>query len=246
MKKILIGLAVLSALSYGKEIVAEPIVIEEPVVVAPVVEEVIVEEVVVAPVVAPAVWNYYGRIGGDVWSKYSKFEGLNDKTYTIGYEAAVEITRNFTPNFELGLGTAYQVHSRNKTVDFNSADGVYEGSTKMAKYNSVPVYATGKYNFDSMNGFVPYLKANVGYSFNIKDGHINSNDADGTSFSTRATVDNGLYYAAGAGVEYNNIVMDVMYQVNQAKASLSNLDNTLTQKSKLDYSRVTLSLGYKF
>lgn len=77
MKKILIGLAVLSALSYGKEIVAEPIVIEEPVVVAPVVEEVVVEEVVVAPVVAPAVWNYYGRIGGDVWSKYSKFEGRN-------------------------------------------------------------------------------------------------------------------------------------------------------------------------
>lgn len=242
MKKILIGLAVLSALSYGKEIVAEPIVIEEPVVVAPVVEEVVVEEVVVAPVVAPAVWNYYGRIGGDVWSKYSKFEGLNDKTYTIGYEAAVEITRNFTPNFELGLGTAYQVHSRNKTVNITEANV----SVKMAKYDSVPVYATGKYNFDSMNGFVPYLKANVGYSFNIKDGDIKFNDDNGNTFSTKATVNNGLYYAAGAGVEYNNIVMDVMYQVNQAKASLSNLDNTLTQKSKLNYSRVTLSLGYKF
>ncbi|MGL5426415.1 MAG: OmpW family outer membrane protein, partial [Cetobacterium sp.] len=115
--------------------------------------------------------------------------------------------------------------------------------SEMPKYDSVPVYAVAKYNFNIDSAFKPYLKANLGYSFNFENGDAEYTDAQGTeSFSTN--VKNGLYYGAGVGVEYNNFFTDVMYSVNEAKATVTDEDGKY--KNDFDYSRVTLGFGYKF
>ena len=41
---------------------------------------------------------------------------------------------------------------------------------EMVGYTSIPLYLTAKYNFKAVNNFVPYIKANIGYSFNDEDG----------------------------------------------------------------------------
>lgn len=39
-------------------------------------------------------------------------------------------------------------------------------------YNSIPVYVTAKYNLGTFNEFKPYVKADLGYSFNILNKEI--------------------------------------------------------------------------
>ena len=154
----------------------------------------------------------------------------------MGYEFAIENTRNITDNFELGLGVAYQNHAGLKSENRNGVN--YE----IGKYDSAPLYVVGKYNFTTFeNGITPYVKANVGYSFNFnsKDGEI-----AGVNYSTK--IDDGFYYGVGTGMEYNNFTVDIMYQANQAKVKGTVDGATDSHKKSLDYSRVTLGFGYKF
>ena len=132
----------------------------------------------------------------------------------------------------------------------------------MPKFDSVPLYAIAKYNFETGTAWKPYLKATLGYSFNIKDkdakGHIenvygNVEDEFDTIETLSGNIDtkikNGLYYGVGAGVEYENFFVDLMYQVNQAKAKLTaevEGEKYELGKKDFDYSRVTLGFGYKF
>ncbi|WP_297488374.1 outer membrane beta-barrel protein [uncultured Cetobacterium sp.] len=247
MKKLTLASLFLStsilALSAGKEVVVQPEIIEVVEVVTPE----LLPEVAVAPIeniITKSNKHIYLKAGGDITSKYSKYKVnstkiSNGKTKGFGYELAIEGTQNITDSLELGLGIAYQDHNKNKDFSFNQ--GVI---AKMAKYDSIPLYVTGKYNFNTESALKPYLKANLGYSFNINEDKTKLTDNAGTE-NIKTKVKNGLYTGLGAGVEYNNYLVDLMYQTNFAKASWSDEDGTFT-KSKLDYSRVTLSVGYKF
>lgn len=254
MKKFaLIGLILslgVSSFAKDKEIITQPVVEEE----------ITIQEVTATPVtlkttneniIKENITNnhIYFRVGGDIASKYSKYnlksrnESIkvsNGKTKGLGYELAIEGTQNVTDSLELGIGIAYQGHNKNK--EFTFKDGNDTLKSKIAKYNSIPLYLTSKYNFDTNNNFKPYIKANLGYSFNINANKTKVTDNTGTE-NLKTKVKNGLYTGIGAGAEYNNYLVDIMYQTNFAKASFSGIDNN--SKSKLNYSRITLSVGYK-
>ncbi|MGL5983466.1 MAG: hypothetical protein ACRCZR_09065 [Cetobacterium sp.] len=215
---------VVAPVTSSKEVVNEPVIMEE-----------------IVPVVANP-WGYINIRGGwDFWSEYgdfsnNDFEGdlfnLSNKTKDFGGEVALEAYKKFD-KFDLGLGVAYQDHmGREATTDNDLI--TYEG----VEYKSVPVYLTGRYNVNYWDWAVtPYVKANIGYSFNFdsKDYKI-----DNESFST--SVDDGLYWAAGLGMEYQSFNMDILYGSNQAKSKIGNFD----EKFNNDYDRVTLSVGYSF
>lgn len=250
MKKLILATLILSLGTsvFAKEIIQQPVVEEvqeEVVEIAPV-------EAVVEPVQEKAKENHiYFRVGGDITSKYSKYKLKdgntsdkisNGKTKGFGYEIAIEGTRNVTDSLELGVGIAYQGHNKNKNFTFDD-EGEFT-TVKMAKYDSLPIYFTGKYNFKTESSWNPYIKANLGYSFNLNADKTKFIDNDGTE-SIKTKVKNGLYTGIGAGVEYNNYLVDIMYQTNFAKAYLSDSQEGNSSKSKLNYSRVTLSVGYK-
>ncbi|MGL4670761.1 OmpW family outer membrane protein [Cetobacterium sp.] len=245
MKKLTLmlgALVLVSSITYSKEVVAPVAEISKEVIAEPA----IVEEVIAVPVVvaAPA-YNIYAKAGLDIWSEYDVYRfndlGLNDKdTDNFGFELALEATKNITDNFELGLGAAYQNHAGTEENNLTAIEKL-----EMPKYDSVPVYAVAKYNFNIDSAFKPYLKANLGYSFNFENGDAEDIFANKPEkFSTN--VKNGLYYGAGFGVEYNNFFTDVMYSVNEAKATLKFEDGESLGKKSFDYSRVTLGFGYKF
>lgn len=210
--------------------------------------------------------HLYLKAGGNLHSKYSQYKdkGLfvgksskisNGNTEGFGYELAVELTKNITNSFELGLGVAFQKNNELKKHSYPI--GGYTYTSKIDNYDSVPLYVTGKYNFNPINNWTPYLKGNLGYSFNINEKNSStatkytSTNALGKSYNYKTKVENGLYASIGVGTEYNNFLIELSYSINSAKAQLERLNtsDTIYVKSssqKLDYSKLTLSFGYKF
>lgn len=186
--------------------------------------------------------NLYLKVGTDIVGEYDELEysgvKFNEKDADgMGYELAVEFTKNVAPNFELGFGLAYQDHNEPK-------DKVYTGIAKisMPGYTSIPLYVTGKYNFVTESNVKPYIKTDLGYSFNDIDGDLKLTDLSDNSTETGSgKVENGLYFGFGAGLEYNNFVTELMYKINTAEIKDDEGD-----KYDYDYSRITLSFGYKF
>lgn len=149
--------------------------------------------------------NLYLRAGADLYGKYDviSVEGYDvsdEDLDEFSYEFAVEATREIYPNLEVGLGLAYQKHGDPETYSVSDSDDESSWTTKyeMPGYTSIPLYLTAKYNFNAINNFVPYIKANLGYSFNDEDG-----DAKGIDNDTKyghdvwgydVKIDDGLYY----------------------------------------------------
>lgn len=250
-KTILLGaLLVVANTVMAKEMLPEVPVVQEEVVEVEPVDTIVAMPLVAGPekkeevVKGESIYNIYGRIGGDLGAKYDsvKSEGsaVNKRgTGTVGYELGLESTVEVAENFEVGLGVMYQNHGRAKKKTHQN--GMMTSETKLASYDSVPVYIGTKYSLPVLGGDVkPYLKANLGYSFNFVNG--DSKADDGTKLDTK--INNGLYYGVGVGVEYNNFFVDAMYQVNEAKVKVK--DSTSELKKDYDYSRVTLGFGYKF
>ena len=145
----------------------------------------------------------------DLGGKYH-FEKSSVKGKANAMEAGAEYRYAVTPGLERGGGVAYQAHKDVKEY-------------KAEMYDSVPVYATAKYTFDTAAPVKPYVTGDLGY-------WINNNDAK-----------DGVYYGVGAGLNINdNFNVDVMYKENKGKYEIG------TKDYKADYRRVSLGVGYNF
>ena len=169
--------------------------------------------------------NYKIEVKGayDLGGKYH-FEKSSAKGKANAMEAGAEYRYEVTPGLELGGGVAYQAHKNLKEY-------------KADMYNSVPVYATAKYTFDTQTAVKPYLKGDLGYSFN------NGNHDYGSL--GKFTAKNGLYYGVGGGVNFNNVNVELMYKENQGEYKY---EGPLRASKKYDanYRRVSLGVGYDF
>ena len=173
-------------------------------------------------------------IRGDVSNRGADGDG--------GFEFAIESTREVYPNLELGVGVGLQDHG-----DPDKINLTYDREFTIVKntgYKSLPLYAVAKYNVPLGSSLKPYLKADLGYAYNFGESDISvmgvSDERVGTSLDNT-----GLYYGVGAGIEYNNFLFEVMHKVNKADINYS-FANGEKLKKNYDYSRTTLSIGYKF
>ncbi len=156
------------------------------------------------------------------------------KEAKFSYELAVEYRRELAANFELGVGLAYQDHGKVKTGNYNGY------STEGDLYDSVPLYITSRYNFKNSTEFTPYVKTNIGYSFNVNDGTLKEKSSLG-DLDLDITAKNGFYYGIGFGLEYKNFIADLSYQVNYA-----DIEGDYINSSKADFQRFSLGIGYNF
>lgn len=218
---------------YGKEYIQKPVVLTENE------KQAEFNEI---PVKEDNRINIYLKAGTDFNRKFEIVKQDNislnkKKADNFSWELALEGTKEIYKNTELGIGVAYQAHGKPK-----SADNIFDINDSLG-YSSVPLYLTGKYNFNSMSGITPFVKMNFGYSYNT--GNHDTEVFDSNSGISDIKIKHGLYYGAGIGAEYNNFIAELMYQVNKAEAEISykNTDNT---KNNFDYDRITFSFGYKF
>lgn len=205
--------------------------------------------------------NLYLRAGADINGKFDVVVDNGQvankkKADKMGHEIAVEVTKEVLPNFELGLGIAYQDHGKAKrneisyqyeNKDLGKTENVllYE---EMPEMKSIPLYVTTKYNFPVNTIVKPYIKADLGYSFNKIDGKLRAvqivNDEKDNIPGYETDIKDGVYFGIGGGFEYNDFTMDLMYKINKAELEYGREKERI--KKDLDYSRVTLSVGYKF
>ena len=170
--------------------------------------------------------NVYGRLGLDVYSHYNKLADENGKAEVkakgkVAPSIAVEVTKDLGSNFEAGLGLGHVWNGkRNMTGDYEKIEAI----------RSIPLYVTTKYKFDAGSDVKPYVKADLGYSFN----QMKKNDYD-------LKAKNGLYAGRGAGVEYNNVTADLSYVFTGAKYKDTDGDTGKANKGAL-----RLTVGYKF
>lgn len=183
--------------------------------------------------------NVYVRVGlGHANFKKLTYEGatiIKSQAKGMAWELGLEAMYPVTKEFEAGLGVAYQYNARPKWG--TQEDEVLCGSLPALK--SIPLYATAKYNFPMGSEFHPYVKADLGYSFNSGKKTIKSDPDD---FSMKYK--NGVYYGVGIGAEYNNIVVDLMYKFTDAKIKYN--DGYEVDTDKFNSKRVMLSAAYKF
>lgn len=187
--------------------------------------------------------NFYGRVGLDVFSHYNKVsekdadgEATLKSRGKVAPSVALEVTKDLDSNLELGLGLAYVSHGKRdfKIVDIDAHGNKEITEGKYPAVNSVPLYVTGKYKF-SNSDVKPYVKADLGYSFNKMK---KSSDVEG------AKAKNGLYTAVGVGVEYMNVTADLAYVFTGAKVKIS--DEGTSESVKANNSAIRLTVGYKF
>ena len=190
--------------------------------------------------------NFYinPKIGIDLVSRYEKIDDdngnslLGDKTKGFGGEVAIEGYKILNESIDLGLGVAYQDHSDRKHFDYTS-----NVDTSGVQYRSIPVYLAGRYNFLLESKTKPYLRANLGYSFNFNSSDLEEKDSvtDQTE-KTAIDIDGGLYYGIGTGIEYKDYTIELMYAINQCKSSIDGSHS----KDRTDYDRISLLIGYRF
>lgn len=254
MKKLLLcSLIAISGISFGKELAVMPEVLSEEKTIENKEPEMISKDVVIETVEVSddSLNNLYFRVGVSPFAGYEKFSIKNEnrsqkitdgKPDSLGYEFGIEYTRDINENLELGLGALYQSNSKLKSYAVET--GV---TSQLGKYDSLPVYFTAKYSFDGFNnGIRPYLKGNVGYSFNFNEqsGYFSER---GQKYTYSSKVTNGVYLALGGGIEYKNIGIDLMYQVSGADMSLKEKESGInSKKDSFSNAKVTLGLSYKF
>ena len=197
--------------------------------------------------------NVYGRLGLDVYSHYNKLTDENGKAEVkakgkVAPSIAVEVTKDLGSNFEAGLGLGYVWHGKRdyKETGIDDDGTKYEAKGKVPAINSIPLYVTGKYKFDTGSDIKPYVKADLGYSFNKmkKSFTVTAKDLTtgetGTATYEGLKAKNGLYAGIGVGLEYSNVTADLSYVLTQSK--IKDEDDSY----KANNGAVRLTVGYKF
>lgn len=188
--------------------------------------------------------NIYLKTGLDISGKFDKVEVASGQSLNksesdrLGFDLTTEVTKEFYPNLELGLGLSYQDHGRPEAGEIGKK--IEKIKFQNTGYKSLPIYGVAKYNIPVESSIKPYLKADLGYSFNFDE-----KDLKTSNISINNSIDNGLYYGLGAGAEYNNFIVELMYKVNRADIQYEGNGKKLPKKD-YDYSRTTLSFGYRF
>ncbi len=198
--------------------------------------------------------NVYGRLGLDVYSHYNKVKGEDGEVATkakgkVAPSIAVEVTKDLGSNFEAGLGLGYVWHGKRDYKENYIEDNgdKYEDSRKYPAINSIPLYVTGKYKFDTGSDIKPYIKTDLGYSFNkmkksttVTSKNLSTGETD--TYTEGFKAKNGLYAGVGVGVEYNNVTADLSYVFTGAKYKYTDGSDA----DKANNRAVRLTVGYKF
>ena len=192
--------------------------------------------------------NVYGKFGVDVVSRFNKISDEGDTLAKAKGKVApaifLEATKNLTPSFEAGLGVGY-IWRGKENFEFEDSDDKVTG--KFPRYDSIPLYLTGKYNFNLNSEIKPYVKADLGYSFN-RAKKSTGTDLDKMTntvedFSEKIKFKNGLYASVGVGLEYRNFVTELAYVHTTAKIKW---DDDEFGNERYNNNALRLTVGYKF
>lgn len=174
--------------------------------------------------------KFVGGIDGEIRDNVGK-KHFSDMGNT--YEALFEGVYRVNETYEVAMGTGVQKL------------GAIKASTK--NYDNpyaIPLYLSVKRNF--FKGPV-YLKTNLGFSFNIPTDGIEDFfiDYGGATSKDNVNLKNGLYYAAGLGLDIGNVEIEAMYAVNEISSVFAST-GTSVGYNELTTNRISLAFSFMF
>jgi hypothetical protein len=199
--------------------------------------------------------------GYDIYKNIEQKDGNGyDKLkFKNGFGLGAEYRREIFENIQLGAGVEYNFNSDKTPGDKYSSVDNSNIKYSSDDLDSIPLYATARYVFRNRTEFTPYVKVNMGYSFNSGD-----MKAEKTLYNYNKTftaydysAKDSFYYAFGTGVEYRNFIVDLTYEINNYKAdgkrytSVSDVPGGLNvsykdEDIKFKNQKLKLSVGYQF
>lgn len=97
---------------------------------------------------------------------------------------------------------------RNKKFKIIKKNSTGQLEPEEGEFDLIPIYLIARYNFYMVSNFTPYLKANLGYSFNLNPSDLKlSFTVTNESGKSETEVDNVLCWAIGGGMEWNTIIL---------------------------------------
>lgn len=152
-------------------------------------------------------------------------DGIKENIDEAAYGFYIEGTKEISDGFEAGMGIGYQWNGGFKY------EMSYTGEN-LPDMCSVPIYATIKTSIPSLRigQWTPYLKGDLGYSFN----DLKSNN--------NYSYENGFYYSLGLGLEIEELSIEVSYRTNTGELK----NKTNNSKYDIDSNRIMLGAALKF
>ena len=137
-----------------------------------------------------------------------------------GVSLSGELFANVAKNFDIGGGITVQIPRSQKD---------FEGD-----FYFIPLYGAMRVRFDTEN-VTPYFIGQIGYNFFDGDSNYKGYGM------YEADLDGGLYWGLGGGVIFNkHFLIELLYSVNNGTGTI------LGYEFDIEYSKVTLNIGYNF
>ncbi|MBN1467627.1 MAG: hypothetical protein JXM74_00750 [Fusobacteriaceae bacterium] len=172
--------------------------------------------------------KFVGGIDGEIRDNVGK-KHYSDMENT--YEALFEGVYRVNETYEVAMGTGVQKLGVMET-SVKDYDNVY----------AIPLYLSVKRNF--FKGPI-YLKTNLGFSFNIPTDETKEFFSFGNTKAVN--IKNGLYYAAGLGMDIGNVEIEAMYAVNEVSSvAESSTSGTTTTVGYYELTSNRISLAFSF
>lgn len=151
-------------------------------------------------------------------------------TTKVGISPSVEVCWPLNPQMYLGGGLEYQLHR-----------GFIEDDGGSIKFNFIPMYVIGKYQFAPNSNATPEAIIHLGYNF--------YSGSDG--YTENAELSGGICWAVGAGLSLNKkYILQLLYKQENGtwKNEYYNGGTGFYRniKSKDAYSHATATIGYRF
>lgn len=175
-------------------------------------------------------------------------DGESDETdgsKEFGYGAKAEVMKDLGFLSEVGIGIGYQVFG--EAIEYWG--GNLTNDLEEPAFSAVPLYGVVKIKLGSNEMFLPYIRANLGYSFpseteNEDDFENLSVDGGGTE-DLEITQSGGAYYGIGAGLVLGGFIIELLYEVNKIDYEIENTTTSETREYDNEFSRITLEFGYR-
>lgn len=157
----------------------------------------------------------------------------NKNGYTVGVEAHKQVGKFTYGKLELGLGTKYETSFK--------ADAT--GDDTFA--TTLPLYGSAKLTVPVIGGANVYVQGSVGYVVPFAGDIVRNNNNDLSKVGGSSKLEGGLYTGVGAGVELGDLNVGVNYNISRVK-EVNTLLGYNAGNHDYDYSKVSLTVGYKF
>ena len=145
------------------------------------------------------------------------------------YGISADFLYGINDNFEAGMGIG---------IDNNEFD-----ETDELDFTSFSLYGIGRYNFNTTNGYTPYVSAKLGY----KNGDSDYSETE-NGITARLEVETDLFLGIAAGLEYNNFNFEVGYEHTNGEVDLSGSNGILSvsDSTDADMDVFFIAAGYRF